>query len=668
MSVRAIDGAILLASLALIAYGAMKGRQQMRSVADFLAAGRTAGRYLLTLATGMAALGAISIVGEFEVMYKSGFCQAWWGLSMGAVVVILSVSGWVVYRFRQTRALTLAQFFEARYSRNFRVFAGLVAFVSGLINFGIFPAVGARFFMYYLGLPLSFSLGGIECSTYAVLMAGLVIAALMMVFAGGQVSVIVTDFLQGVFCNMVFVGLVFYFLLTVDWAHVGAALSAAPADASLVNPFRTSQVEDFNFPYFLIGMIGMIYNTMSWQGTQAYNSSGRNAHETKMAGILGNWRNFPKATFLMFIPIVAITVMSHSVYAPVAAQVQAVLDTMDSDMIQSQMRTPLILRFMLPPGLLGAFAAVMLAAFLSTHNTYLHSWGCILVQDVALPFRRRPLSARAHIWWLRASITAVALFIYLFSLLFKPSQHIYLFFAITGAIFVGGSGAVIIGGLYWRRGTTAAAWSALITGSGISVAGILLHELARQKGTTFPINGQWFWLISMAGATLVYVLVSLLGPRQDFNLDRLLRRGAHADPLPPAVEPGPATAGFPPTPGSVRGRFNPWRWIGAGREYTRGDRVILVMTYAWTILCTAVFVIGTTRNLGHPRDNSEWLRYWHVYVWIFAGISIGVTLWLAIGGLLDVRRMFRDLHGMTRDEADDGTESRRMNSPSEPAP
>ncbi|MBP7275966.1 MAG: hypothetical protein KBA51_07165, partial [Kiritimatiellae bacterium] len=494
--------------------------------------------------------------------------------------------------------------------------------------------------------------------TYAVMMAGLVGVALLMVYVGGQVSVIVTDFLQGTMCNIVFAGLVLYFLCTMDWAHIASALSAAPAEASLINPFRTSQVEDFNFPYFLIGMIGMIYNTMSWQGTQAYNSSGRNAHETKMAGILGSWRNFPRSTFLMLIPIVAITAMSHSTYEPVASQVQTVLNTMDSEMIQSQMRTPLVLRFMLPPGLLGAFAAVMLAAFLSTHNTYLHSWGCILVQDVVLPFRRRPLSAKAHIAWLRVSIAAVAVFIYAFSLLFQPSQHIYLFFAITGAIFVGGSGAVIIGGLYWRRGTTAAAWAALITGSGISVAGIILHELARQNGTTFPINGQWFWALSMAGATLMYVLVSLLGPRRTFDLDRLLRRGIHADPLPPATRPETASLEFPAARDASPRRFNFWRWIGAGREYTRGDRGILIMTYSWTLVCTAVFIIGTMRNLGHPRDQTEWLRYWQVYVWIFTGLSVAVTLWLAIGGVLDLRRMFRDLRELKRDDADDGTELR----------
>ena len=68
--------------------------------------------------------------------------------------------------------------------------------------------------------------------------------------------------------------------------------------------------------------------------------------------------------------------------------------------------------------------------------------------------------ARAqHLRVLRCSILGVGVFIFFFSLVFQQSEYIFLFFAITGAIFAGGRGAVIIGGLYWKRGTTAAAWA-----------------------------------------------------------------------------------------------------------------------------------------------------------------------------------------------------------------
>jgi SSS family solute:Na+ symporter len=57
--------------------------------------------------------------------------------------------------------LTLAQFFELRYSRNFRVFSGILGWLSGIVNYGIFPAVSVRFFIYYCGIPESFVIPGI---------------------------------------------------------------------------------------------------------------------------------------------------------------------------------------------------------------------------------------------------------------------------------------------------------------------------------------------------------------------------------------------------------------------------------------------------------------------------------------------------------------------------
>ena len=122
----------------------------------------------------------------------------------------------------------------------------------------------------------------------------------------------------------------------------------------------------------------------------------------------------------------------------------------------------------------------MLAAFISTHDTYLHSWGSILVQDVIMPFRKKPFDKDTHLKVLRYSIYGVAVFIFFFSLLFQQNQKIALFFAITGAIFAGGSGAVIIGGLYWKRGTTVAAWAAMITGAVIAVGGIILKQISAE--------------------------------------------------------------------------------------------------------------------------------------------------------------------------------------------
>jgi len=637
MNLHWIDWLIVVFVFGMMVAGVLVSKAHMRSVADFLAAGRTAGRYVLSLSSGIAALRAITIVNNLEMNFVAGFTQTWWGFTMGLVMLVLTVSGWVIYRFRQTRALTLSQFFEMRYSRNFRVFAGLIAFIAGLINFGIFPSVGARYFIYYCGLPQSFELFGLEISSYPLLMALLLATALFFVFAGGQIAVVISDFIQGVFVNLVFVLLLAFVLIKIDWTHISEALATAPVDASRINPFKTGHLEDFNFWYFLIGVFGVIYSAMSWQGTQGYNASARSAHEAKMGGVLGSWRGLGQSTALLLIPIVAYTVMHHQFYLPVQQSVNGVLDGLGSEALRNQLRVPLVLVEILPVGLLGAFAAVMLAAFISTHDTYLHSWGSIFIQDVVMPFRRKPLSQRQHINLLRASIVGVAVFIYFFSLWFKPSDYIAMFFAITGAIFAGGSGAVIIGGLYWKRGTTAAAWSSMITGSSIAVGGIIIRQLDHD----FFLNGQQFWMLSMAASTVVYVAVSLAGRRRACDLDRLLHRGAHAV--------GGELRVVDETP--ARGL----KMLGMGREFTRRDKALYILTYAWALSWGLVFGVGTIWNLTHEVNDAAWMRFWRYYVWLYLVISVVVLFWFTVGGARDIREMFALLRTRRRDEADDGS-------------
>ncbi len=134
------------------------------------------------------------------------------------------MSGWVIYRFRSTRCLTLAQFFEKRYSRRFRIFTGIVAFSAGIINFGIFPAVGAQFFISYCGLPESF----LGLQMYPLVMIFLLSISLYFVYTGGQIAVIIADFFQGLFVTIVLLVMVLFLFFTVGWDQITEALEQTP--------------------------------------------------------------------------------------------------------------------------------------------------------------------------------------------------------------------------------------------------------------------------------------------------------------------------------------------------------------------------------------------------------------------------------------------------------
>lgn len=646
----------------VLAYGTKK---YTRSVADFLAANRCAGKYLLGIADGIAGLGAIGIIAYFQEYYEAGFTGLWWSWMRIPIILLVTMSGWIIYRLRQTRALTMAQFFEIRYSRNFRVFAGILAFVAGIINFGIFPAVTARFFIYYCGVPdyvVPLPLVGWEISmSNAIVMALLIAIALLFTFMGGQITVLVTDFVQGSFCNVMFVVIFLFILTKVDWTHIAEVMANAPQGQSPVNPFDTGRIRKFNPAFYILSAVIWAYQWKAWQGSQAYNVSAKSAHEAKMAGILGTFREFGQTMFLLLLAICAYTLLHHNAFAADAQAVQAVVSGIDNAQIQHQMTVPVAIRQLLPVGLAGGLAAVMLVASISVHDTYLHSWGSIFIQDIILPFRKKPLQPAEHINWLRWSIFGVAVFIFVFGLLFRQTQHIRLYFMITGQVFIGGAGSVIIGGLYWRRGTTAGAWTAMFVGSALAVTAVVIPPLYESwpaiksivdahvplsplnKDTPLVLDEVMMLGISMVCAVLSYVVASLLTGKEPFDMDRMLHRGKYH-----VVEPGDRPVEAP----AARG----WKAFGMGEEFSIADKFIYIGAFGLSIVSMAIFAVGTIMwAIGYTPTVSAWITFWKYYVILFAVASVGVTIWFLIGGIGDLKYLFANLRSIKQDSRDDGT-------------
>ena len=84
-----VDWMIVIIVLGGMIYSVSMTKGLMKSVSDFLSAGRTAGRYVLSISSGVAGLGAISIVMFLEMGYVSGFALSWWGLSQGIVILLI---------------------------------------------------------------------------------------------------------------------------------------------------------------------------------------------------------------------------------------------------------------------------------------------------------------------------------------------------------------------------------------------------------------------------------------------------------------------------------------------------------------------------------------------------------------------------------------------------
>lgn len=471
-----IDWVVVAGVIGLFVAMAVVANRLTRSVSDYLVAGRCSGRYMLTLASGMEWIGAINIVAMFQVYYTGGFPCMWWVMLSTPFIVYMNVSGWGVYRFRETRAMTIAQFLETRYNRKVRLMAGMLSWLAGMINFGIFPAVSARLFMSIIGLPEHFVIAGLPCSTFVGLTGLMVLVPLGFIVMGGHTSVLVSNFMQGLFTNIAAVIIVSVLFFSVfDWnAIVHCLVAGGGRETSLLDPIHASATKDFNAWYFIIGVVGAWYCAMSNVPSQAFLGAGKTAHEQRMGFLLGqfNWQGL--LVFFMVIALCAFKLMHHPADAAVAAQVNDAMKSVPPE-VRDQIRVTATLPAMLPVGLVGLFCAIMMAALISSHNGFMHAWGGVLLQDIILPFRKQPLGTQAHLWALRGSIATVGAIAFVYSLFWKPNQSILMYFAMVNNVWLGPAGAVMLGGLYWSRGTARAAIATFAGGAVLGITHIVLR-------------------------------------------------------------------------------------------------------------------------------------------------------------------------------------------------
>jgi SSS family solute:Na+ symporter len=290
----------------------------------------------------------------------------------------------------------------------------------------------------------------------------------------------------------------------------------------------------------------------------------------------------------------------------------------------------LALTRVLPAGLTGLFCAIIVATELSSHDNFMQTWGAVLLQDVVLPLRKRPFTTKTHIRLLRLSVVGVAAFALVFSCLFPNPQNLLMYFALTNNLWLGGAGAVILGGLYWKRGTTAAAVTALGLGAILSTAGIVVTVAWPYRfDHAFPVNPQWIFFLTLIACSAAYVGVSLMGtPRPD------------AVPLPP-----------PDSASTAR-----WtdRIFGITPEFTRRDRLIVRLIVGWYLLWLGVFLAGTLYGWIANPGEAAWARFWGVYIGALYGLAIVTTVWFTVAGVRDLLRYLRDLHRQDRDFSDTG--------------
>ena len=738
-----LDWIIVLVPLAFILGMAIYAKKYVRGVTDFLAAGRVAGRYVISVGDLQAGLSVITLIALCESEYQCGMAMGLWSKLVIPVSIFISLTGYCVYRYRQTKCLSMGQFLEIRYNRPLRIVAAFIRTVAEMITNAIGPAVAARFFIYFIGLPFTVNILGFECSTFVLVMVLVLSLAMLVIWPAGRISLLVTDAIQGLMSYPIFVIFTVFVLSEISWVQDVAPvmLDRAPGE-SFLNPMDISSLRDFNLFALIVTITSTILNRAAWIGNDTSNS-GRNAHEQKMAGILGAWRNGFASLMLTLLALFIVTVMLSNRFSSDAKEIRvdlvtraasetvseksirdriineiteipeekhvigvdkpysrksnpdiAYLDTAQKHLqntpdgnatfqkfrtLYYQMMAPTLLRKKLSVGVMGLFILLMVMLMISTDDSRIFNASSTLLQDVVMPFRKKPFNPKQHLLWLRLMSVAVCVFFLVVSVFFAQIDFIMMFISIMCALWLGAAGPIMVGGLYTRFGTTTGAFCALIFGSGTSLTGLIMQrnwsssvypwliesgnvkyvDTVFEKVTSicspyvvwemsavkFPINSYEIYFMAMMLGIGSYIIGSLATYRKPFNLDRMLHRGKYNN-------------------GESSEKKTPWTWrnvygklIGIDDEYTKGDKVI-----AWSVFFYAVVFQFFISFLGVLIWNwiSPWPAEWWTWYFFITVIGVGIvvgcvsTVWFVIGGIVDIRRLFKDLALRKDDPLDDG--------------
>lgn len=550
-----LDWGILLVPLISVYILAFYSRRYIRSVADFLSAGRVCGRYVLGVADTASALSVISIIAYVEVQYRTGFALAFWNNLLLPVLIIMGLTGYCTYRFRETRAMSMGQFLEMRYSRSLRIFAAVLR--SGTEIFGnvILPALAARFFIYFLGIPAQLEFFGMTWPTFPCLMAVLLAMALVIVWMGGALALIITDALQGMFCFLLMAAFAVFVLWKFPWtSDIVPVMTNRVAGESFLNPFDIEQLRDFNVFALLLSIWVAIFHRASWIGNGS-SSAARSAHEQKMAGLLGMWRSSLATVFYVLVAVAVLVVMNHADYASMARGIRNEIvtrvtsevgveptagktlvaraaaipeqrripgvdapasekDNLDTPYLDNareilgdspegnrkfqefrtlyhQLMLPVAMRQTLPTGLLGAFSLLMILAMISTDDARMFSSALTIAQDIVLVIRKKAFTVAGHVRMVRLVTLGVALCFFVGSLYMAQLDYINLFLTLASMMWLCGCGPVMIFGLYSRFGTAAGAWSSLI--GGVVWAGGSLFIQRNWANMVYPFLAENSW-------------------------------------------------------------------------------------------------------------------------------------------------------------------------------
>jgi len=466
-------------------------RRYVTNMTDFVVAGRTV-RTWLGLATMIGTeMGLVTVMFAAQMGFSGGFAAFHVALILAVMTCVVGLSGLVIVPLRRMGVLTIPEFYERRFGRRTRILGAFILVLSGVLNMGLFLKAGSLFVQGITGLE-----GELYLKLIMTVLLALVLAYTML---GGMLSVILTDYVQFVMLSLgVFVatGLA---ISQLGWSTIVDTVTAHKGAAGF-NPLASG---GFGLGYVLfMGFIGL-GGAATWQPNVVRACA---ASDTRTARRMYTWAS---VGFLIRFLIPGLWGICAFVFIKNSPALDGAFFPTDGSVAADSLKAmPIFLSHILPVGVLGLMTAAMLAAFMSTHDSYLLSWSSVIVQDIIAPLSGGRIEPKSRIWLTRLCIFLIGVFLLVWGLWYSLSQALWDYMAITGTVYFAGALVTLIAGAYWRGASSAGAVAAMLVGIS-AVCG--LGPVQRVVGLE-QVKPAWISLGAVALSVIAMVVCSLLLP------------------------------------------------------------------------------------------------------------------------------------------------------------
>jgi len=473
------DYLVITAYFALIVFAGFYFSKYIKQAKDFFAAGNIMPWWLAGTSYFMASFSTLLFVIYNQIAYEYGFVAVtvcW----IGATSMFIS-GHFLAHRWRRARILTPVEFMERRYSKGIHQLFVWMGFPLRLLDNGL------KIFSTAIVVTMAVNHPAVTFNRFVIIIGIIMIAY---TYLGGQLAVIITDFVQAIIIAFAVSMLFFLTIARID--------SFSTFFASLPDGFFLPMKKPYDWSYLLFTSFAISFMSYasSWSVVQKYNCV-RSEHDArKMVSYITTLKFITPPIF--FVPglvgryLVPNIENTRAAYAIISLKI-------------------------LPVGLMGFLLAALFSATMSTLGSEYNTLSGVLTRDFYRKKIRPDASEREEILFGRFATVLIGAITVLFAIFlhYVPQLNLMdimfrMFSAFGPPIMV----PTIIGLLFRRFNARGVKWGVI---AGI-VVGVLLHSLnmylVGRYAELMDVNERVnFWLRSgwTSVSTMSSILIVILG-------------------------------------------------------------------------------------------------------------------------------------------------------------